>query len=185
MRAAALALFVLGWVPVFVLRSERFSERRAAEGADVVRWMWITALVVTLHVTLVEVVLTMPGPFTPAGPRVAAGMMVFALGLVIWTLGRRALVDFSRRLDPASTPSALVTTGPFALVRHPLAFGMILLALGPAFAAGTAATWVTFAAVVGALVQRCRQDEHELHAVFGNAYARYAARTARLVPFVW
>jgi protein-S-isoprenylcysteine O-methyltransferase Ste14 len=38
---------------------------------------------------------------------------------------------------------------------------------------------------VVALARRCRQDEDELSATFGDAYARYTAATARLIPFLW
>jgi len=71
------------------------------------------------------------------------------------------------------------------VVRHPLAFGTLLASLGPAVAVASLATWITFAAVALCLAQRCRQDEEGLQDVFGAAYADYAARTRRLVPFVW
>jgi protein-S-isoprenylcysteine O-methyltransferase Ste14 len=62
----------------------------------------------------------------------------------------------------------------------------VILALGPAVAAATPLTWASFGAVVVALARRCVQDEPELRATFGAAYASYAAATpSRLVPFVW
>jgi protein-S-isoprenylcysteine O-methyltransferase Ste14 len=106
--------------------------------------------------------------------------------LAFWTLARHALVAYGRLLDPAEPPAALVTHGPFAVVRHPLSLGMVILALGPAVAAATPLTWASFGAAVTALARRCMHDENELRAIFGAAYESYAADTPyRLIPFVW
>jgi protein-S-isoprenylcysteine O-methyltransferase Ste14 len=76
----------------------------------------------------------------------------------------------------------LTTTGPFAYVRHPLYAALDLLALGTAL-------WVPHPTVIaGALLaafvgdRRARTEERLLLAVYGDAYARYAARVRRLVP---
>jgi protein-S-isoprenylcysteine O-methyltransferase Ste14 len=183
LRIAAIALFAAGWIPVFALRTEGFNARRAVATSDERRAMWNALLSVAVHVTLCELALHAAGD--TAAPRLAIGMAVFAVGLAFWLLARHTLVDYGRVLDPSAPPAALVTTGPFALVRHPLALGTVILALGPAVAAATALTWVSFAAVVVALARRAVQDEVELRATFGDAYERYAAETARLVPWVW
>jgi protein-S-isoprenylcysteine O-methyltransferase Ste14 len=183
LKTIAQASFVLGWIPVFALRSERFHERRAVATSEQRRAMWNAAAAMTVHVTLAEVQLRNADAPSPA--RLVIAMLVFALGLVFWARARRALVGSGPRLDPSTAPPALVTTGPFALVRHPLALGMLILALGPAIAAAAGITWASFAAVVVTMARRCLQDEDELTALFGDAYARYAARTRRLVPFLW
>ncbi len=180
----AKVLFTVGWIPVFVLRSERFDERRAAATDDERRAMWNVAAAVTVHVALAEMALREAGD-VPA-VRSLIGIAVFAIGLAFWMLARRALVAYGRRLDPSQPPPALVTTGPFAVVRHPLALGVVILALGPAVTAATPLTWVSFIVVVLALTRRCIQDEVELHATFGADYERYATTTmARLIPYVW
>ena len=185
LRTITIVIFTLGWIPVFVLRSERFRERRAVASPDERRAMWNAAAAVTVHVTLSEIALTFPSAETPA-LRLALGLAIFAVGLAFWALARHTLVAYGRMLDPSSAPPLLVTSGPFAVVRHPLALGMVILALGPAVAAATTLTWASFATVVVALGRRCRQDEDELHETFGAAYARYAdVTTARLVPFLW
>jgi len=200
LRTAAIALFAAGWIPVFLLRSERYSERHAHAEAEERRAMWNAVLAVAVHVTLCELALHAAGVAMPAAAdismpamagngvpaaRFAIGMLVFLVGLAFWTLGRHTLVGYGRLLDPSSPPPVLVTHGPFALVRHPLALGMVILALGPAVAAATPLTWASFAVVVVALARRCMQDEPELRATFGAAYDDYAATTKRLVPFVW
>jgi protein-S-isoprenylcysteine O-methyltransferase Ste14 len=180
----AVVVFALGWVPVFVLRSERFTERRAVADDSERRAMLNAVLAVTVHVVLCELALQNADPPPPTARPVIA-MLIFAIGLAFWLLARRTLVAYGRVLDPAEAPRALVTTGPFAIVRHPLALGIVILALGPAVAASTGLTWASFAAVATAMARRCWDDERELTARFGDAYERYAASTPRLIPFLW
>jgi protein-S-isoprenylcysteine O-methyltransferase Ste14 len=185
MLTAAVAIFALGWVPVFLLRSERLRARTSVATPDVRRAIWNAVAAVTVHVILVELALTSPDGPAPPTLTLAIAIAVFVLGLAFWGLARHTLVTNGRFLDPAQPPPMLVTTGPFSLVRHPLALGMIILALGPALAATRILTWVSFAVVVLAMARRCLQDEVELFETFGEAYERYAATTPRLVPFVW
>mgnify|MGYP000184200277 CR=1 FL=1 len=180
----AKVLFTVGWLPLFVFRSERFNERRAVATSDERRAMWNVAAAVSVHVTLAEIALRDAGDVPVL--RAIIGIAVFLIGFAFWMLARRALVAYGRLLDPSQPPPALVTTGPFAVVRHPLALGVVILALGPAVTAATPLTWVSFVAVVIALARRCMQDEVELRATFGADYERYATTTtARLIPYVW
>ena len=186
MLTAAVVLFALGWVPVFLLRSERFSERRAVASPDERRAMLNAVAAVAVHVFLAELTLTDSGAGSIPAMRLAIGMSVFLVGLAFWILARSTLVSVGRMLDPTGPPPTLVTTGAFAIVRHPLALGIVILALGPAVAAARPLTWVSFVVVVLALGRRCLQDEEELHATFRAEYARYAATTtSRLLLFVW
>ncbi len=186
LRTLALALFSAGWIPVFVLRSERFSERRAVASVDERRAMLNNALAITVHVTLCELALHEAAPAMLPPLRVVIGMLVFLVGLAFWVLARHTLVAYGRLLDPAVPPPALVTQGPFAIVRHPLALGMVILALGPAVAAATPLTWVSFVVAVVALARRCLLEEDDLRTTFGAGYTAYAEVTAhRLIPFLW
>lgn len=184
LRSAAVVLFVAGWLPVFLLRSERFHARRAVATPEERRSMWNAAAAVTVHVTLVEMQLAHGEAPIPAA-QLTVGLLVFAVGLAFWLLARHTLVGYGRLLDPSEAPPALVTTGPFAIVRHPLALGMVILALGPAIAAGHVITWASFGAVILAMARRCLQDEIELVETFGDDYARYAETTSRMIPLLW
>ena len=184
-RTAAVVIFALGWIPVFVLRSERFHARRAVASPEEQRAMWNAVATVTVHMTLVELALTQAALVDLPTTRLAIGVLAFLVGLAFWGVARHTLVAYGRFLEPTEALPALVTTGSFAIVRHPLALGMVILALGPAVAAATTLTWVSFATVVVALARRCGQDEVELYETFGDAYARYTATTARLIPFLW
>ncbi|MEB2283578.1 MAG: hypothetical protein B6D46_15025 [Polyangiaceae bacterium UTPRO1] len=186
LTTAAIVLFAAGWLPVFVFRSERFHARRRHAEPGERRAMWNAVLAIAVHVTLAELAIAGADPDALAPAHLAIGMLIFLVGLAFWALGRRTLAAAGGVRDPAAPPSALVTQGPFAVVRHPLALGVVVLALGPAVAAAAPLTWVSFATVVIAMARRCLQDEAELRAVFGAGYDAYAAATpSRLLPFVW
>jgi protein-S-isoprenylcysteine O-methyltransferase Ste14 len=187
--AVTLVVFTLGWIVVFCVRSEHVATKLAAASPGERRWIPITMTVISVHVTLAQLLLTLvfAGVAAPATDphTLLLGIAVFVGGVAWWLWARRALGPIAQFLDTVSPPSRLLVTGPFAIVRHPLALGTLLCALGSAVAAASPLTWATFAACVVCLGKRCLQDEELLWSVFGPAYATYAAQTRRLVPFIW
>jgi protein-S-isoprenylcysteine O-methyltransferase Ste14 len=78
---------------------------------------------------------------------------------------------------------ALVTSGPFALVRHPFYGALALLGIGAALAAGSLAGAVVFlAAYAPAAHWRAALEEQVLAEAWPAAWAEYAARTPRFLP---
>jgi protein-S-isoprenylcysteine O-methyltransferase Ste14 len=78
----------------------------------------------------------------------------------------------------------LVTTGPYALVRHPIYTGLLLALAGSALARGE---WRGALAVLIALLalwRKLRLEEHWMREQFGEAYRAYSRRVAALVPFI-
>lgn len=124
--------------------------------------------------------------------------VVFELGLrVIETVQRRGGIARERgtrvvialALGGAvglSFEQPVISTGPYAYVRHPSYTGLLLIVAGAGLAVGN---WLGLALCVllplPALVVRIRVEEAELVRVLGEPYRRYAARTKRLVPGVW
>lgn len=96
-----------------------------------------------------------------------------------------------RRLDPlelagirAPSPAPLLTSGPYAWVRHPLYFGWMLMVFG----AGTmTADRLAFASITTLyLLIAMPWEEASLRRHFGNAYNLYADRVRwRVIPFVY
>jgi len=105
------------------------------------------------------------------------------LGLVLWarlTLGRMYFVS-STSEAPLYADHRLITTGPFAIVRHPMYLGLLLTGLG-----GILIYWTwTFVFVAGhifGLVFRARREEEALSAAFGQEWETYRLRVPAWIP---
>lgn len=100
------------------------------------------------------------------------------------TLAAQLAMGTSWRIgvDPAER-TALVTTGPFALVRNPIFAAMLPTSLGIVLLVPNVIALVGFAALVVALELQTRKvEEPYLVASHGEAYTAYASRVGRFVP---
>lgn len=125
-----------------------------------------------------------PSPWQRAA-LLLAGAPLFAGGLALYLWGLRSLgamfgpsSGFGVRL---SAGHRLVTSGPYAYVRHPMYTGVISAGIGGALLYRTwAALW--FAVIMLGLAVRARREERVLAEEFGAEWAAYAARVPGLVP---
>lgn len=120
-----------------------------------------------------------PSPFVGW---LGAACAVLGIGIAIWArfyLGR----DWSA-YPTEKEGHALVTSGPYAFVRHPIYTGVMLAGLGSAFLGSVFA--IGFALVIIALfAARIPREERIMLELFPGQYPAYQARTKKLVPFVW
>ncbi len=106
-----------------------------------------------------------------------------AVLLMLWARATFGLRSFHG--TATVTDGGLVTNGPYRFWRHPI-YAAILYAL----AAGvlthhTLRGLLLFAVAAAATGVRIACEEAALRDTFGDAYAAYAARTRRLVPYVF
>jgi protein-S-isoprenylcysteine O-methyltransferase Ste14 len=80
---------------------------------------------------------------------------------------------------------ALVTSGIYAVIRHPSYLGLLVNSLGWALAFRSVVGVLLTALTLVPLLARIRAEEALLSSQFGAAYEAYRARTARLVPGVY
>ena len=91
-------------------------------------------------------------------------------------LGRNWGLPMSRKEQPE-----LVTSGPYALIRHPIYTGLILAMLGSALGANV--LWALLLVPVGAyFIYSARREETVMLQLFPEQYAAYMARTGMLAP---
>ena len=78
----------------------------------------------------------------------------------------------------------LITSGPYAIVRHPMYFGLFIMALGSLLLYHT---WTTlfFASFVPLTVLRARREELLLAEEFGTEWQEYCKRVPQFFPRVW
>jgi protein-S-isoprenylcysteine O-methyltransferase Ste14 len=79
----------------------------------------------------------------------------------------------------------LVTTGPYAFVRHPIYTGIVFAMAGSALVSGTAGAPLGFVLFALGFVVKLGSEEKLMRAHFGDEHAQWAATTKKLVPFVW
>ncbi len=122
-----------------------------------------------------------------AGPRWAAAgivMYVAAALLFLSALESARRVQLPRTLVADPMPTALITTGPFAFVRHPfyLAYSLAWMA-APVATHGPVITLFGVAAVATYIVA-ARREERQLEAHFGDTYRAYRAKAGLLLPSI-
>ena len=112
------------------------------------------------------------------------GDLVVALGLFIALLALRANTYGGSTVEIVEG-HRVISTGPYAIVRHPMYVGIMVMVVGAPVALGS---WWALLAVLGtilALVWRILDEEKLLRGDLAG-YAEYARRVRyRLVPFVW
>jgi len=80
---------------------------------------------------------------------------------------------------------ALQTQGIYSVIRHPSYLGLLINAVGWALAFRSGVGLLLAALNLVPLAARIRAEENLLLSEFGDAYAAYRARTARLIPGVY
>ena len=106
-------------------------------------------------------------------------LCVLGFGLAIyarWHLGSNWGMPMSLKEQPE-----LVTSGPYAFIRHPIYTGLILAMIGSAI--GVNVSWALLLVPVSAyFILSARQEESAMLQQFPEQYAAYMARTGMLVP---
>ena len=122
--------------------------------------------------------------FTPTLILGWIGALLTAIGIsfAIW-----ARVNLGRNWSSRPTMKEqhqLVTTGPYAYVRHPIYTGILLAALGTAIMSSIFGIgMLIFLSIFFAL--RINKEEQMMLELFPNRYPEYQKHTKRLLPFVW
>jgi protein-S-isoprenylcysteine O-methyltransferase Ste14 len=122
----------------------------------------------------------------PRGPlsmfeAVASTVLILTGNLLSVVVVRRLGRSFSIMAEAR----ALVTDGPYALIRHPLYLVEEVAVAGVFIQFATWPAAALFAVHFGFQLQRMRNEERVLMRAFPREYRAYAARTARLIPGIW
>jgi isoprenylcysteine carboxyl methyltransferase (ICMT) family protein YpbQ len=177
-----LALWVLFWLywlasAVGVKSSRSQSSLYRGTGLRVVAFLVILLLLRNNVITENS----FGGTESPPVQAVGFGLFVLGLALAIWArlfLGRNWGTPMSEKVD-----AALVTTGPYRYIRHPIYSGIILAMVGSALAV----TFYWFAAVVvlgGYFVYSATVEERTMGRLFPATYPAYKKSTHMLIPFL-
>jgi protein-S-isoprenylcysteine O-methyltransferase Ste14 len=109
--------------------------------------------------------------------------VLFFLGV---GLGAWAFLYLGRGLTPSPLPNGagkLVVKGPYAIARHPIYTGVILLSIGIAMRSGNLLAVGATVALIVLFAVKARWEEKHLASTFPG-YSDYMSRTGRFVPYV-
>lgn len=182
----ALMLLIVGVMLPFRLRAAQASERidRSGEG-----WLLLVSIRVAGAMMLLAALLFLAAPQAirfaqlplPAALR-WSGLPIALLGIaaMYWTLSHlgRNLTDTVHVRQQAY----LVTTGPYAWMRHPMYVALALLVLGFSLLSASGLLLASGAAACALLAVRVSREEQALAARFGGEYEVYRERTGRFLP---
>jgi protein-S-isoprenylcysteine O-methyltransferase Ste14 len=188
MRLLLLAMWA-GWLVYWAI---------AAHGAKATHWrepvsgLWLHNALALLG----TVVLAVPRASPAIGPAILGlpflppsligtwlGVAITALGLWIAIAARIYLGgNWSARVE-IKEDHALIRTGPYRYVRHPIYSGILLAVLGSAIALDRWRALLGFGLIFAALWLKARHEEALLRQVLPD-YDAYASQTAALIPFL-
>ena len=139
-------------------------------------WLFATAIALAV----VDHVLEEPA-FPSALRDLGSASFLACCGLLVWT--DRCLAEhFDHYCEGAPH---LLTTGPYAWLRHPRYACWIGLLVTLALALGSALGLLAALAFVPLVVRRVRLEERFLFDLYGDRYAHYARHSHRLLPGLW
>jgi len=171
-------LFFVVWAIAAIFHGGTFVQRHSARGRGI-RLLMFVALLIAIGVgnQLPALVLGQ----LPNGVA-AIGAALCILGLVFASWGRVALGRSWGMPMTLRDNMELVTSGPYAYVRHPIYSGMFLMVVGTALVYPLAFFWSAF--MIAYFVVSVRREERDLGQLFPDAWPAYKQRSKMLVPFV-
>ncbi|WP_020525285.1 methyltransferase family protein [Catelliglobosispora koreensis] len=112
-----------------------------------------------------------------------AGVVLAVAGIAATLAAQLAMGDSWRiGVDPAER-TALVTGGPFSVVRNPIFTAFLAGCAGLTLMTGNVVAVLGFAALLAAIEVQVRVvEEPYLHRTHGSAYTAYTTRTGRFIP---
>ncbi len=159
------------------------------------RWIWWREIAVRLGFFALVVLALRVAVLGQASPNARpylfnASTLPALVGFVVCVVGTGLAILGRAYLDPswitrrsAGDNLELITTGPYAFVRHPIYSGLLLAIIGSAI--GQSVLWVLPLIVYGPNFYRAaRREEKLLLEQFPERYPAYLRRTKMLLPFL-
>ncbi len=110
------------------------------------------------------------------------GSILTATGLVFAVWARMHLGANWSGTITIKKDHELITSGPYAIVRHPIYAGILLAFMGSATACGEFRGIPAIVLVFWALLYKLRREERWMREQFREAYEVYSRRVAALIP---
>jgi protein-S-isoprenylcysteine O-methyltransferase len=186
-RLSSLALFAVG--PVVAVLAQL---RRGLMSSPALFWIrgwrgYVPAVLLPIEWLLPPALIALRVGEIEAGwlPVRLAGLAVGLAGAALLVWAAVLLGRFLRHEAAVREDHALVTSGPYRFVRHPVYTGYLALLLGSGVASLNVCVLSLWPiSLLGILIQAA-SEEQVLRERFGRDYELYVRRTGRLVPRFW
>jgi protein-S-isoprenylcysteine O-methyltransferase Ste14 len=114
----------------------------------------------------------------------SVGLLIFLIGFIIAIWARRHLgKNWGMPMAQKQNPE-LITSGPYAYIRHPIYTGVLLMALG-SFLIVNMYWLIVFIVAAVFFIYSAVSEEKLMTKQFPKVYPSYKAKTKMLVPFVF
>ena len=184
------AFFPAVWIAFFIYWQIRAIHTKKTERLEpavsrILRVVTILVAIVLLSTTRIP----LPWLYRPLW---RVGFWLFWLGAAV-TVGGLLFAVWARehlggnwsRAVTIKQDHELISTGPYAVVRHPIYTGILAGFVGVAIALGEVRGLVALALMFLMFWFKLSKEERWMRSQFGEAYAEYVHRTAALVPYVF
>lgn len=160
--------------------------KRSTRHSWMITWVWRLIFIAAFYLAVrsgahVDASLWSSRTPLPAFEPVGVLLCIVGVAFAIWAriyLGRNWGMPMTRRLEPE-----LVTSGPYAYVRHPIYTGVLLAILGSVLASGFWWVVVFVCAAIYFLFSATREEKF-MAETFPEQYPAYKGRTKMLIPFI-
>lgn len=114
------------------------------------------------------------------------GLLIYIMGLIFRYWSIRELGDLFTRGTEAEESQALVSSGLYNYLRHPLYLGLFLLTTGiPVFLQNFPVSLLSIFLMFFSLNNRMREEEALMEKVIGVRYKEWKKRRYRFFPFIY
>lgn len=137
-------------------------------------------LIAVQVITLLYLFVT--GPIIPTDPVI---LLIFLAGVAlgVWAVYSFRTTKFSW-LPEIPENAALVTAGPYRIIRHPMYTAVLLITAALLINEPSASRLIAWAILLVDLLYKTSLEESYLHHHF-KQYGEYLANTQRLIPFLY
>jgi protein-S-isoprenylcysteine O-methyltransferase Ste14 len=184
------SFFPVVWI-VFIVywrvkaASTKTTQRREPAASGILRALAFVVVIVILSTTRIP----LPWLYRQLWPSgiwsfwIGAGVTVMGILFAVWA--RQHLGSNWSSAVTIKQGHELITSGPYALVRHPIYTGILTGFLGTAIAVAQVRGVIGFVLIFSVLWSKLRMEEEWMRSEFGETYSTYAHQTAALVPFLF
>jgi protein-S-isoprenylcysteine O-methyltransferase Ste14 len=124
--------------------------------------------------------------FVPAAPTIQfSGFAIALLGTLFAAWARLTLGSNWSGRATVKQNHELIVRGPYAIARHPIYTGLLMVLAGTFIVVGQWRCLFGFAVILLALLVKMNQEERLMTETFPEQYPRYRRRVKALVPFVF